>query len=344
MGISEAQSSGQEMDAATFALTALGPLDGRYGSRVAELQGYFSEYALIKYRIMVEIEYFIELCSLLPQLKGVPASQYEPLRDIYRNFSVEDAKKVKATERVTNHDVKAVEYFIKDKFDELGLGEHKEFIHFALTSQDINNVAQPLMMQAAVQNVYLPALKDLIADLRKCALAWDSQPMLSRTHGQPATPTRLGKEMMVFVERLENQIALMETIPIGCKLGGATGVCAAHVVSYPEVAWEEALNRLCTRLGLSRQQYTTQIEHYDNVGALCDNMGRINTILIDFCRDMWQYVSMNYFTQTIKKNEAVPSCHSACCPATCCPVPDALSPHEISSPCSSPQQLYAAPQ
>jgi len=234
---------------------------------------------------------------------SVSKSQIDALRRVCEDFSTEDAAKIKATERVTNHDVKAVEYFIKDKFDTLGLTPHKEFIHFALTSQDINNVAQPLMMKEALNSVYLPILRSFLDDLRACALAWDHQPMLARTHGQAATPTRLGKEMMVFVERVENQVTLLEAIPVGCKLGGATGNCAAHVIAYPDVAWEGFLDRFCTRLGLSRQRYTTQIEHYDNLAAVCDNMSRINTILIDFCRDMWTYVSLGYFTQTIKKNE-----------------------------------------
>jgi adenylosuccinate lyase len=285
------------------ALLAIGPLDGRYASRLTDLQQYFSEYALIKYRVKIEVEYFIELCGAVPQLASVPSSKFEPLRDLYRNFSVADAQQIKATERITNHDVKAVEYFLKEKFDLLGLEVHKEFIHFGLTSQDVNNTAVPLMLKDAVHDVYLPKLKKFIATLHQRAVDWDHLPMLARTHGQPATPTRMGKEMMVFVERVENQIALLESIPIGCKMGGASGTIAAHVVAYPDTDWELFCNKRCARLGMQRQQYTTQIEHYDNVGALCDNMARINTILIDYCRDMWMYVSLGYFTQSVKKNE-----------------------------------------
>ena len=272
------------------ALLAIGPLDGRYASRLTDLQQYFSEYALIKYRVKVEVEYFIELCGAVPQLASVPASKFEPLRDLYRNFSLADAQQIKATERITNHDVKAVEYFLKEKFDLLDLAVHKEFIHFGLTSQDVNNTAVPLMLKDAVANVYLPKLRKLIATLQQRAVDWDDLPMLARTHGQPATPTRMGKEMMVFVERVENQLDLLELIPIGCKMGGASGTLAAHTVAYPETDWEAFFNKLCARLGMQRQQYTTQIEHYDNVGALCDNMSRINTILIDYCRDMWMHL------------------------------------------------------
>ena len=272
------------------ALLAIGPLDGRYASRLTDLQQYFSEYALIKYRVKVEVEYFIELCGAVPQLASVPESKFEPLRDLYRNFSLADAQQIKATERITNHDVKAVEYFLKEKFDLLDLSVHKEFIHFGLTSQDVNNTAVPLMLKDAVANVYLPKLRKLVATLQQRAVDWDHLPMLARTHGQPATPTRMGKEMMVFVERVENQLDLLELIPIGCKMGGASGTIAAHTVAYPETDWEAFFNKLCARLGMQRQQYTTQIEHYDNVGALCDNMGRINTILIDYCRDMWMYL------------------------------------------------------
>mmetsp|Transcript_16953 Transcript_16953/g.31187 ORF Transcript_16953/g.31187 Transcript_16953/m.31187 type:complete len:520 (-) Transcript_16953:151-1710(-) len=289
-----------------FRLKALTPLDGRYGSRVADLGDYFSEYALIKYRVMVEVEYFIELCSLLPQLQGkagIDAANLESLRDVYRNFNTKDALEVKAIEAVTNHDVKAVEYFLKKHFDALGMGEHKEFIHFALTSQDVNNVAQPLMMKDAITNVYLPAIKKLTAELKAAALQWDSQPMLARTHGQPATPTRMGKEIMVFVERLEAQVAVLEGISLGCKMGGATGNCAAHSVAFPDIDWEEKLTKLTGRLGLVRPKYTTQIAHYDDVAEVCDCLSRVNTVLIDLCRDMWQYVALGYFTQTIKKNE-----------------------------------------
>ena len=264
----------------------------------------FCRHALIKYRIMVEIEYFIELCGLIPQLSAtVGPERFSELRAIYMTFSVEDAMEIKSIEAVTNHDVKAVEYFLKRHFDELGLQDQKEFIHFALTSQDVNNVAMPLMLKDALAEVYSPLLRKFLDQLRACAKDWDKYPMLARTHGQPATPTRLGKEMMVFVERIEKQLVALEVIPSGCKLGGATGNCAAHCIAYPDVDWETALTRFCGRLGLQRQRYTTQIEHYDNLAAVCDTISRINTIQIDFCRDMWQYVSLNYFTQTIKKNE-----------------------------------------
>jgi adenylosuccinate lyase len=291
------------LDAEMVRLMAVSPLDGRYGSRLTVLQQYFSEYALVKYRVLVEIEYFIELCGVVPQLSTVPPSCFEALRDIYRNFDIEDARTVKAHEAKINHDVKAVEYFIKGKFDAMGLSAHKEFIHFGLTSQDVNNTCVPLLLKDAITNVYLPKLRELVSQLRGCAVAWDGAPMLSRTHGQPATPTRMGKEMMVFVERLENQIAALEAVPFGCKLGGATGVMAAHYVAFPDVEWDTVFNDLCARLGLQRQQFTTQIEHYDNIGATCHAVQRINTILIDFSRDMWTYVSLNYFTQTIKKGE-----------------------------------------
>ena len=237
------------------ALLAIGPLDGRYASRLTDLQQYFSEYALIKYRVKVEVEYFIELCGAVPQLASVPESKFEPLRDLYRNFSLADAQQIKATERITNHDVKAVEYFLKEKFDLLDLAVHKEFIHFGLTSQDVNNTAVPLMLKDAVANVYLPKLRKLVATLQQRAVDWDHLPMLARTHGQPATPTRMGKEMMVFVERVENQLDLLELIPIGCKMGGASGTIAAHTVAYPETDWEAFFNKLCARLGMQRQQY-----------------------------------------------------------------------------------------
>ena len=301
--LEKAVSTAQANSSEVTELMAIGPLDGRYGSRLTALQQYFSEYALIKYRVKMEVEYFIELCGAVPQLSSVPTSTFEQLRDVYRNFSVEDAQQIKATERVTNHDVKAVEYFLKEKFDAFGLQAHKEFIHFGLTSQDVNNTAVPLMLKDAVHAVYLPELRKFLGSLHGNAVAWDGIPMLSRTHGQPATPTRMGKEMMVFVERVENQIKLLESVPIGCKMGGASGTLAAHYVAYPDVDWEAFFNGLCGRLGMQRQQYTTQIEHYDNIGALCHTMGRINTILIDYCRDMWMYVSLGYFTQTVKKNE-----------------------------------------
>ena len=286
-------------------LEAISPVDGRYRRTTQPLAGFFSESALIKYRTRIEIEYFIALCELpLPQLKKVDASSFEPLREIYRSFGLVDAQKVKTIERTTNHDVKAVEYFIKDRFEEVGLAAYKEFIHFGLTSQDINNTAIPLALKESWQQTMLPELKAVISDLTEKALAWKEIPMLARTHGQPASPTRLGKEIYVFVDRLTRQCDLMTQIPFSAKFGGATGNFNAHVAAYPGIDWIEFGNRFVNdTLGLNRCRVTTQIEHYDNLAAFCDNLKRLNTILTDLCRDMWAYVSMDYFKQKIEKDE-----------------------------------------
>ncbi|MBI5550189.1 MAG: adenylosuccinate lyase [Desulfobacterales bacterium] len=287
------------------ALEAISPVDGRYRRVTQPLAAFFSEGALIKYRVQVEIEYFIALCELpLPQLRTVDKSLFASLRAIVGQFSAEDAQKVKGIERTTNHDVKAVEYFLKEKFDHIGLGIYKEFIHFGLTSQDINNTAMPLALKEAWQKIMAPALQAVTTDLTEKALAWKKVPMLARTHGQPASPTRLGKEIYVFVDRLTKQYNLLKTIPFSAKFGGATGNFNAHLVAYPEVDWMEFGNHLVNDiLGLDRCRVTTQIEHYDNLAAFCDNLKRINTILIDMCRDMWSYVSLDYFKQQIKKDE-----------------------------------------
>ena len=286
-------------------LTAISPVDGRYRNAAAGLELYFSEYALIRYRVLVEIEYFIALCELpLPQLKGVTAETYETLRDIYRHFSEDDARRVKDIEKVTNHDVKAVEYFIKERMDGLGLGERKEFVHFGLTSQDINNTATPYSLREAAHAIYYPALDEIIDFLRDRAKEWEDIPLLARTHGQPASPTRLGKEMMVFVDRLNKQLSLLKAIPCPAKFGGATGNFNAHCVAYPEIDWIAFANLFVNdTLKLDRSQITTQIEHYDNMAAIFDGFKRINTILVDFCRDIWTYVSMEYFKQKIKAGE-----------------------------------------
>ena len=286
-------------------LTAISPVDGRYRRVTESLADYFSEYALIRYRVRVEIEYFIALCRLpLAELKGVDEKMFEPLRDIYRNFTEQDAARAKEIERTTNHDVKAVEYLIKEKMDTLGLTADKEFIHFGLTSQDINNTSVPLSLKDALAEVYCPALEELTAKLRELACEWQDVPMLAHTHGQPASPTRLGKEVMVFVERLERQYEQLRAVPMSAKFGGATGNFNAHSVAYPEVDWVAFANSFVNdTLGLSRSQYTTQIEHYDNLAALFDAMKRINTILIDLSRDVWTYVSMEYFKQRIKEGE-----------------------------------------
>ena len=287
-------------------LTAISPIDGRYRGKTDALAAYFSEYALVRYRVRVEIEYFITLCELpLPQLVSFPAALYETLRDIYRNFSVEDAQRVKDIEAVTNHDVKAVEYFIKEKFDAIGgLDAYKEFIHFGLTSQDINNTSVPLSIKDALQEVYYPQIEELIGQLRTYAEEWKDVPMLAKTHGQPASPTRLGKEVMVFVYRLERQLALLKACPITAKFGGATGNYNAHHVAYPEYDWRAFGSRFVSeKLGLEREEYTTQISNYDCLAALFDAMKRINTIIIDLDRDFWQYVSMEYFRQKVKKGE-----------------------------------------
>lgn len=286
-------------------LSAISPIDGRYRNTTAELAAYFSEYALIKYRVFVEIEYFIALCEHpLPQLQKFDKNVAEKLRDIYKNFTEEDAASIKEIEKITNHDVKAVEYFIKKEFDKLGLESYKEFIHFGLTSQDINNTAIPYSFKEALNNTYYPAINELVNLLKKYAADWDKVPMLAHTHGQPASPSRLGKEIMVFVERLENQLNLLKPIPYSAKFGGATGNYNAHYIGYGEIDWKSFGNHFVNDiLGLSRSQFTTQIEHYDNFAAQCDALKRINNILIDLDRDMWAYISMNYFKQKIKEGE-----------------------------------------
>ncbi|MFI3314355.1 MAG: adenylosuccinate lyase [Rikenellaceae bacterium] len=286
-------------------LTAVSPVDGRYRKATSSLSHYFSEYALIRYRVLVEIEYFISLCELpLPQLESVDKSKYEALRDIYRVFSTDDASRVKEIESVTNHDVKAVEYFIKEKMVELELGECMEFVHFGLTSQDINNTATPYTIRDAANNVYFPKLQIIIEKLKSLATEWEDVPMLARTHGQPASPTRLGKEFMVYVERLEKQVALLRAVPCPAKFGGATGNFNAHYVAYPDIDWIGFANNFVNKtLGLERSQITTQIEHYDNLAAIFDGFKRINTILVDFSRDIWTYISMEYFKQKIKAGE-----------------------------------------
>lgn len=286
-------------------LTAISPVDGRYRNKAENLAAYFSEYALIKYRVQVEIEYFITLSEFLPQLRALASGENkEALRKIYREFSVEDATRIKEIESVTNHDVKAVEYFIKEKFDLLSLQEYKEFIHFGLTSQDINNTSVPLSIKDALNEVYFPGLQEVIDMLKKYAEDWADVPMLAKTHGQPASPTRLGKEVMVFVYRLEQQVKLLKVTPVSAKFGGATGNFNAHHVAFPEYDWKAFGNKFVNEvLGLSREEWTTQISNYDNMAAIFDGMKRIDTILIDLCRDFWQYVSMEYFKQKIKAGE-----------------------------------------
>ena len=286
-------------------LTAVSPIDGRYRSKTKVLTKYFSESALIKYRVLIEIEYFIALCELpINQLKQFDKKKYKNLRQIYKSFSIDDANDIKNIEKTTNHDVKAVEYFLKEKFDKLGLSEHKEFIHFGLTSQDINNTAIPYSMQDAMSYVYYPIIERLTTKLSELAEKWKDIPMLARTHGQPASPTRLGKEIDVFIERIQKQIGLLRFIPYSAKFGGATGNFNAHNIAYPEINWAEFANSFVNHvLNLERSQTTTQIEHYDNLAALFDGMKRINTILIDFSRDIWTYISMDYFKQKIKKGE-----------------------------------------
>ena len=286
-------------------LTAISPVDGRYRNKAENLAAYFSEYALIKYRVQVEIEYFITLSEFLPQLRALATGENkEALRKIYREFSVEDDTRIKEIESVTNHDVKAVEYFIKEKFDLLSLQEYKEFIHFGLTSQDINNTSVPLSIKDALNEVYFPGLQEVIDMLKKYAEDWADVPMLAKTHGQPASPTRLGKEVMVFVYRLEQQVKLLKATPVSAKFGGATGNFNAHHVAFPEYDWKAFGNKFVNEvLGLSREEWTTQISNYDNMAAIFDGMKRIDTILIDLCRDFWQYVSMEYFKQKIKAGE-----------------------------------------
>ena len=286
-------------------LSAISPIDGRYRTKVEELAPFFSEFGLIRYRVFVEIEYFIALCELpLPELSGLEAGIFEKLRAIYADFTVSDAQQIKDFEKTTNHDVKAVEYFIKEKFDGLGLSEKKEFIHFALTSQDINNTATPLSLKDAMVQAYYPVIEGFMGMLRERSDQWALVPMLGRTHGQPASPTRMGKEMRVFLERLDIQLKSLREIPYNGKFGGATGNFNAHHVAYPEVDWVLFGDRFVgEKLGLQRQQTTTQIEHYDQLAAFFDNLKRINTILIDLARDIWTYISMEYFKQKIKKGE-----------------------------------------
>ena len=294
-------------------LTAISPIDGRYRGKTAELANYFSEYALIKYRVQVEIEYFIALCELpLPQLKNFDSALFPQLRSIYQEFSEDDAQRVKDIEKVTNHDVKAVEYFIKEKLDEMekdGLGEgyfeqSREFIHFGLTSQDINNTSVPLSVKDALNEVFIPQVEELIAQLNSYAEEWKDVPMLAKTHGQPASPTRLGKEIMVFVYRLTEQLNSLKACKFTAKFGGATGNYNAHHVAYPEYDWKAFGNKfVAEKLGLEREQYTTQISNYDHLGGVFDAIRRINTIIIDLDRDFWMYISMEYFKQKIKAGE-----------------------------------------
>ncbi len=284
------------------ALTAISPVDGRYRGQLEELAPYFSEFALIRYRVQVEVEYFIALAE--QKLFSIPKAKIPALRNIYQSFTVENAQLVKDTEKITNHDVKAVEYFLKNELKNLGLEDKLEWVHFGLTSQDVNNTATPLLWKDAIEHVYLPAVANLVLHLKKLAKEWKDIPMLARTHGQPASPTRLGKEILVFVERLEGQIKLLGQIPFAAKFGGATGNFNAHNVAFPAVNWEKFGNRFVNNiLGLQRMQYTTQIEHYDNIAAQFDTLKRVNNILIDFARDVWTYISMDYFKQKIKKNE-----------------------------------------
>lgn len=287
-------------------LNAVSPIDGRYRSKTESLATYFSEYALMKYRVRVEVEYFIALCELpLPQLANFPKNLFDTLRGFYKNFSEADGTRIKNIESITNHDVKAIEYFIKEEFDKIGgLDAYKEFIHFGLTSQDINNTSFPLMLKEATHEVYMPMLQELIDQLNAYAEEWKNIPMLAKTHGQPASPTRLGKEVKVFAYRLERQKVLLEQCPMTAKFGGATGNFNAHHVAYPEYDWRSFANKFVSeKLGLEREQYTTQISNYDNMAALFDAMKRINTVVIDMDRDFWQYVSMNYFKQRIKQGE-----------------------------------------
>ncbi len=286
-------------------LTAISPIDGRYRNKTENLADYFSEYALIKYRVRVEVEYFIALCELpLPQLSTIDKSVFAQLQDIVNNFCEEDAIRIKDIEKTTNHDVKAVEYFIKEEFDKLGLQAYKEFIHFGLTSQDINNTSIPLSIKEALERVYYPLIEEMVVVLNKYAEDWKEVPMLAKTHGQPASPTRLGKEIKVFANRLEGQLNILKSIPQSAKFGGATGNYNAHRVAYPQYDWKEFGNKFVSeKLGLSREEWTTQISNYDNLAALFDGLKRINTIMIDMNRDFWQYISMEYFKQKIKEGE-----------------------------------------
>ena len=285
-------------------LTAISPIDGRYRKQVESLAPYFSEFGLIKYRVRVEIEYFITLCQIpLTQLEGINKSLFASLREIYTDFSEQDALWIKEKERETNHDVKAVEYFIKYKLEKFGIEQYLEFIHFGLTSQDVNNTAIPLSLMEAMNDILIPKIQEIIARIAELAIEWKDIPMLARTHGQPASPTRLGKEFQVFVERMERQMDLLKTIPYSAKFGGATGNFNAHTVAYPEISWVDFGNNFVKSLGLVRSKYTTQIEHYDNMAALMDNLKRLNNIVLDLDRDVWTYVSMGYFKQKIKAGE-----------------------------------------
>lgn len=286
-------------------LTAVSPVDGRYHSKTKSLQNYYSEHALIRYRVKVEIEYFIALSEIpLPQLADFDKNLYNALRDIYENFSLEDSQSIKDIESITNHDVKAVEYFIKGKFDNLGIEKYKEFIHFGLTSQDINNTSLPMLIKDSLNEVYYPLLNEMIDILDKYAEEWKDIPMLAKTHGQPASPTRIGKEINVFSYRLKKQLALLKQTPISGKFGGATGNFNAHHIAFPEINWPEFAKKfLNSSLGIEREDWTTQISNYDNLAALFNGLARINTILIDLDRDFWQYISMEYFKQKIKEGE-----------------------------------------
>lgn len=289
----------------TTALHSISAVDGRYWSQTEKLSLYFSEYALIKFRLHIEVEYFIALCELpLPQLKSIDHTCFVALRNIITNFNDEDAAAVKAIEKITNHDVKAVEYFMRDKFDQLGIAPFKEFIHFGLTSQDINNTAIPLQYKLALHETMIPQLEVILEIIQGAALSWKDVPLLAHTHGQPASPTKLGKEFLVFCERINHQLMQLKAVAFGAKFGGATGNFNAHHVAYPQIDWVAFANKFVNQnLGLSRQQYTTQIEHYDNLSASFDAMKRINTILIDFSRDIWSYISMEYFKQKLKDGE-----------------------------------------
>ncbi|WP_217606267.1 adenylosuccinate lyase [Chitinophaga sp. GbtcB8] len=283
-------------------LTAISPLDGRYRKQLEELAPYFSEYALIRYRVLVEIEYFIALAEL--KVFTLPKAKVPALRKIYQELTLEHAQLIKDTEKITNHDVKAVEYFVKNELKSLGLEDKLEWVHFGLTSQDINNTAIPLLWKEAVEQLYMPAIANLVLELKKFGKNWMKIPMLARTHGQPASPTILGKEILVFVERLEGQIKLLGEIPFAAKFGGATGNFNAHHVAFPKINWEKFADKFVnTTLDLQRMRYTTQIEHYDNLAAHFDTLKRINNVLIDLCRDIWTYISMDYFKQKVKKNE-----------------------------------------
>jgi adenylosuccinate lyase len=287
------------------ALTAISPIDGRYRNKIQDFAPYFSEYGLIKYRVQVEIEYFIALCELpLPQLKDINPDYFSKLRDVYYSFSEQDAQKIKDIEKKTNHDVKAVEYFIKEKFTQMGLEWYKEFVHFGLTSQDVNNTATPLSLKDGTKEALMPKFEELHNTLISISDQWKNIPMLARTHGQPASPTKLGKEMRVFATRLKTQLENLQNVPFSAKFGGATGNFNAHYVAYPDINWNDFAEKFVNdKLGLSRSYPTTQIEHYDNLAGFFHALSRINTVLIDFARDIWQYISINYFKQRIKKGE-----------------------------------------